>query len=58
MVAFALAVRLLIWGPSIADITDTEHFIFDTEDQCVTYGEHLGRADEIGARGFMVLRSQ
>jgi len=51
MVAFALAVRLLIWGPSIADITDTEHFIFDTEDQCVAYGEHLGRADEIGARG-------
>jgi hypothetical protein len=35
---------------SIADITETEHFIFDTEDQCVAYGEE-GSADEIGARG-------
>ena len=24
----------------IADITETEHFIFDTEDQCVAYGKH------------------
>jgi hypothetical protein len=24
---------------SIADITETEHFIFDTEDQCVAYSE-------------------
>jgi hypothetical protein len=25
---------------SITDITETEHFIFDTEAQCVAYGEH------------------
>jgi hypothetical protein len=30
----------LIKLESIADLTDTEHFIFDTESQCVAYGEH------------------
>jgi hypothetical protein len=40
----------LIKLESIADLTDTEHFIFDTESQAYLW-RALGRADEIGARG-------